>query len=532
MEGLLLKTAGRYLPYFAGASFRRMNSTSVSSFPQGQIEPEIRSLLVRIRDLLTEEGIAAYLVGGFVRDVLLGRVTADIDIAVAADALEVTERVATVLGGRAVLLDKVNKVGRVVLPDEPKPTGKGRLEIDFSTFEGTIEPDLLRRDFTIDAMAVDLRQMGQERIQVIDPFHGQMDQQKRIIRAVTATAFVADPVRLLRAVRLAVELGFEIEENTETIIKRDAHLIADVAGERVREELIRLLAVAGAGRFLSYLDDLGLLTALFPELETARGVTQPKEHFWDVLNHSLRAVMAVDFILRRGDWEYADAGALAAVPWGQDLVEHFNQEISCGSRRAALLKLAALLHDVAKPQAKALDADGRVRFLGHPQQGAAITAGILERLRFSSREVKLVESEVRYHLRPGQMSQEGLPTRRAIYRYFRDAGDAAIDTLFLSLADHLATRGPNFDTERWREHTEMVAYALAERFQEESVVHPPKLVSGDDLINLFSLSPGPKFKEVLEAVREAQAAGEVTTREEALAYIGNYPLTRSDKENA
>jgi poly(A) polymerase len=181
--------------------------------------------------------------------------------------------------------------------------------------------------------------------------------------------------------------------------------------------------------------------------------------------------------------------------------------------------MAALLHDIAKPQAKTIEANGRMRFLGHAQQGATASAIILERLRFSSREIKLVETMVKYHLRPTQMSQNGPPSPRAIYRYFRDTGDAGIDILFLSLADHLATRGPNLKLEPWQVHTQLVGYVLTKRFQEESVVTPPKLISGHDLIRLFGLSPGPQIGELLEVVCEAQASGELNTREEALSYI-------------
>ncbi|MGB2826578.1 MAG: HD domain-containing protein, partial [Dehalococcoidales bacterium] len=250
-----------------------------------------------------------------------------------------------------------------------------------------------------------------------------------------------------------------------------------------------------------------------------KGVTQPREHCWDVFEHSLRTVKAVDFLLREGDWEYAGTEALEAIPWSLELTQHFSREVGHGSTRKALLRLTALLHDIAKPQTKMVEQTGRTRFLGHPQEGALAVTDIMERLRFSTREIKLVEIMVRYHLRPTQMSHEGLPTNRAIYRYFRDAGEAGIDILFLSLADHLAARGENLDIAHWREHAEIIAHVLARHAEEEKLTAPPKLVDGHDLINLSDLSPGPRFAEILEAVREAQAAGEVSTREEALQYI-------------
>jgi len=481
------------------------------------------SLLTEVSRFLTQQGIESYIVGGFVRDVLLERDTADIDIAVAGNALEIASRVADNLGGKYVLLDKVNRVGRVVLRDERQ------WGIDFSTVEGSIEQDLRRRDFTIDAMAVDLRQLGKEctEIQLIDPFHGWDDLHQGVIRVVAETAFTSDAARLLRAVRLAAELGFSVDKGTEALVRCHSHLISGVAGERVREELLRLLAVPRAGQFLSYLDELGLLTALIPELAQAKGVSQPRVHFWDVFDHSIQTVVAVDFLLRQGEWQYAGKEVLAAVPWSTALAQHFDQAVSSGSTRGLLLKLAALLHDVAKPQTKSIDASGRARFLGHDREGAAIASGILERLRFSTKEIKLVEIMVRYHLRPTQLSHEGLPTPRAVYRYFRDTGEAGVDVLFLSLADHLATRGPHLKPDHWQEHTQIVEYVLAQRFQEERVIVPPRLVSGDDVINIFGMSPGPRIGELLEAVREAQASGELATREEALSYIREHLLSKA-----
>jgi len=488
------------------------------------IQPSASSLLTRVNRFLTEQGIKSYLIGGLVRDRLLGRDTADIDIAVSADALEVAPKVANAFGGKYVLLDEVNRIGRVILSDEG-----AKWELDFSTLQGSLEQDLARRDFTIDAMAIDLEKAIQSPV-LIDPFGGQNDLRQGIIRAVAETAFPSDPVRLLRAVRLAAELGFRIESQTETLIQRYSHLIASVAGERVREELLRLFAMSRSGQFLTYLDELGLLTAIFPELVPTKGAEQPKEHFWDVFEHSIKTVAAVDFLLRQGDWEHAGEEVLAAVPWSAELKQHFDQEVSHGSTRKSLLKLAALLHDLAKPQTKTIEESGRIRFLGHAKEGATIAIAILERLRFSTKEIKLVEVMVRYHLRPTQMSHEGLPSRRAIYRYFRDAGEAGIDILFLSLADHLASRGQYLDLAQWQEHAQLVDYVLAQRFEEESLTVPAKLIDGHDLMDKFGLSPGPKIGEILEAVREAQAAGEVTTREEAFAYIEQLLASSSSKK--
>jgi len=324
---------------------------------------------------------------------------------------------------------------------------------------------------------------------------------------------------LLRGVRLAAELGFAIEPGTERLIRQNCQSAGWVSGERLREELVRLLALPGSDDLVRYLDELGLLTAVIPELEEMKGVEQPKEHYWNVFNHSVETVATVEFLLRESEWKYGGRDLLAAPPWSEDIGRHFEEEVSSGSTRRLLLKLGALLHDVAKPAAKTVDETGRMRFLGHTKQGAAMATAILERLRFSNREIRLVENLVYHHLRPVQMANDGLPTSRAIYRYFRDTEDAGIDILFLALADYLATQGPRLDVEEWQQHNQLMSYILTEHFKQQVEALPVKLIDGHDLMEVFGLSPGPLVGELLIEVREAQAAGELSTREEALTLV-------------
>jgi len=486
------------------------------------VEQETLAIIGELDKFFIERQVYACLVGGFVRDFLLGRSTADIDVAIAADSLVLATELADTLGGRFVPLDEVNRIARVVLFAGEKSQHKRQWYVDLSSIKGTLEQDLARRDFTINAMAVEIHAftLTQESAGVIDLFNGLQDLRERSIKAVSENVFKEDPVRLLRAVRLAAELNFTISNHTEDLIRRDHSLISSVAGERVREELLRILAVLNAGNYVHYLDRLGLLTGIFPELEASRGFEQPREHHWDVLNHSLETVKAVDFLLRQDSLEYGSAEILAAVPWSEKLSQHFAADMGNGVSRLALLRLAALLHDIAKPDTQVITGE-RMRFFGHTEQGAERVVNILERLKFSNKEIKLVELMVRYHLRPTQMGNQGLPTHRAIYRYFRDTGMAGIDILFLSLADHLAARGPKLDIKEWRRHADLVNYVLMEYLKKETIVAPPRLVDGHDLINIFGLKPGPCIGEILEAVREAQVAGEISSREEALSYIQN-----------
>jgi poly(A) polymerase len=484
------------------------------------VKPDLSRLLTDIARFLTDEGITAYLVGGAVRDMLLERDTVDIDVAVGADASEVARRIAGLLGGRYVPLDAETGTSRVVLLENDFSQHHGRRYIDFSTLRGDILEDLALRDFTIDAMAIKLdasdNMLDTDRI--IDPLNGRDDLRWNIMKAVDDNIFTADAARLLRAVRIAAELDFSIDVATEALISRDSRLITGVAGERIREELLRLLSLPGTGPRLIHMDKLGLLTAIFPELAPTRGVDQPKIHVWDVFDHSLQTVSTVEFLLREHDWEYAGEDVLSPVPWSNDLKAHFDGDVGSGSTRRSLLKLAALLHDIGKPQTKTIDDNGRARFLGHSQDGAATAVNILERLRFSKKEVNHIALLITYHLRPTQMSNEGLPTHRAIYRYFRDTGESGIDILFLCLADHLATRGSDLDLAGWRNHALMTTYVLKKRIEERELTRPSKLVDGHDLMQIFGLGPGREVGELLEAIREAQAAGEIESRQQALDY--------------
>jgi len=487
------------------------------------------SLLTKVSAFLIRQGIDSYLVGGYVRDTLLGRATRDIDIAVAAPALEIAQRIAKALDGKYVPLDAANEIARVVLIEGELTQGE-RWHLDFSTIRGDIAVNLSRRDFTIDAIAVNIRDLGVDysAVHLIDPFQGQKDLEKGLIRVVSKTVFQDDPVRLLRAARLAAEYGFTIEDETEALIQSQSQLICRVAGERVREELCRLLSTSNAAHFLRYSDYLGLLTAIFPELTATKGVEQPKEHFWDVFHHSIETVAAIERLMSAKDLEYKDE-ILNLVPCSPTLIQHFNQEVASGVTRVTLLKLAALLHDIAKPQTKSLEPNGRARFLGHTKEGAEIAGNIMPRLRFSTKETKMVQRMIESHLRLWQMGGEGMPTRRAIYRYFRDTDEVGIDTIFLTLADYLATYGPNLDREDWQRCIQLTEYILSQREKERDIVTPPKLINGHDLINIFALEPSRQIGKLLEAVREAQAAGEITTREEALAFVQKRLATEEQK---
>ena len=479
-------------------------------------------------------GGTAFLVGGYVRDRLLGLDPKDLDIAVAADPQELGRELAQELGGAFVPVSPAHGVARVVVPPSleladgadagtrpgeagASPVPQARRTIDLARLAGTIEEDLARRDFTVNALAVPLDHWLSPRWEqvALDPFNGRQDLTRKRIRAVSPGVFQEDPGRLLRAVRLAARLGFRLDPDTARSVRADASRIALVSGERVRDEFLDILAGEGARGQLEALDRLDLLCRIIPELAVTKGVDQPRaHHYWDVWGHLLHCVEAAEGVTGG----HRNSAIYSLVPWTGERVAYFRQEVSDGHTRRTILKLAALFHDIAKPQTKGPDATGRIRFLGHSEKGAEMAVRRLGDLRLSSRGIGMVRRMVEEHLRPAQMSQGAeLPSPRAVYRYYRDLGDVAVDNLYLCLADYLAAKGPELSPDRWAGHVRMVAHILQGVTPAPGPGQPARLVSGSDLMQHFGLPPGPRVGWLLDQIAEARAAGEVTTREEALA---------------
>lgn len=494
-------------------------------------------IIARTAAFLRQAGVPAWLVGGVVRDALLGRPLHDLDFAVSGDGMSLARRLANELGGAFVALDAERMVGRVVVVWEGR-----QLFVDLAALRGAdgIEADLWLRDFTVNAMAADTTTTA-----LIDPVGGLPDLQNRLIRAVSEQVFHDDPLRMLRALRLAGQLDFEIETATLTLIQRDAALITQPAAERVREELLGLLAPAGAAERVRLLEALGLLAHLLPELLLARGVTQSRPHILDVYEHSLAVLAAIEGLLpdggqgagagtgaggresgggdQGGDFLapdlWTEGGGLA--PWREAMVAHLAVEVSHQQPRWLLLKLAALFHDIGKPVTRSVGEDGRIHFYGHEAAGAEMARAILRRLKMPQKSIRWVERIVANHLRPLHLTQRLPPRRKTLYRYFRATGDAGPDVALLSIADQ---RGKGFIDDR----AEVVAVArhlLAAYFEEyTSLVAVRPLLSGREVIELAGIEPGPRVSELLERLKEAQAGGHIRDRESAIRYLED--LTR------
>ena len=464
------------------------------------------------------------MVGGAVRDMLLGRPLHDIDIVVEGDPHEAAREIAAALAGALVPL---KGLARVVA---------AHVQVDITRLSGPIEEDLARRDYTINAMALPLPlTSGSEKglPPVLDPTGGRDDLRRGVVRLVSPDALAADPVRLLRGPRLALELGFRVEGRTARAIRAHAQLLGRAAPERLTEELRRLLHLPDGGRGMSLLHHLGLLVQLFPELQEAEGVAQPYPHRQDVLAHLLDAARWADVILGRSATAEEERVRRATGHLMTPQVhERLGEEVAHGWQQAALLRLGALLHDIGKPRSRRRTQDGRVHFYGHDRLGAEMAAAIAARLRLPARAATFLTALVREHMRPvGLAAAPGLPSRRALYRLHRDAGGAATALALLFVADTLATSGPG-DRERLGRALEVARHLVLYGHEQDAL---PRLLSGHDVMAALGVGPGPLVGRVLQAVQEAAAAGEVCSKEEALDLarrIAQDPAPSQDPINA
>jgi len=447
-----------------------------------------------------------YLVGGFVRDLIRGHASPDIDLATSQNPMRLAERLAKTLGGTAFTLDEERGINRIQLPNG--------IRFDLARFKGpTLEQDLLARDFTVNAMALPLDEASRVTPPfanvLIDPTGGIRDLSQKTIRAVSKRSFRDDPLRILRAFRIAAELGFSIEPATLRLVKRDKALLKKISKERIREELLKLFCVKSSLPQLELMSRAGILQELLPESKPMERTARTYYGKGGVWKHSLEAFEILEEIL-------GNLGRLfprCAKP----LIAYVEEPIS-GYPRYSLLKLSELLHDVGKPKTAKM-IGGRLRFFEHEDVGARMTKKILERFRFSSEERDRAGRIVQAHMRPGNLATQPMITDRAIFRFFRDLDDDAMGALLVSLADHL-TYVPVRQRLKWKTPHERLTKKMVERyFLESEKVSPKKLIDGNTIMKTFSLSPGPLIGEILRAVQESQAIGEISNPGQALSWI-------------
>lgn len=477
---------------------------------------------------------AVYLVGGAVRDMLRGESAHDLDFAVSGGAIALARRVADALGGNFFVLDEERDTGRVLWK-----TGDGELVVDFAALRASdLEGDLRGRDFTINAMALDAAAPDR----LIDPLHGAQDLRDNVLRACSPDSFRDDPLRVLRAVRQSVGLHLRIEPATLRALKAEAPRLADCSAERRRDELFRMLEGSRVAVCVRLMDAVGALPAVLPELSGLKGVDQTAPHVYNVWEHTLATVQNLEALLGVLSGSYVEDSAsglmlgLAVMRLGRfrTKFEDHLQARALNPLRSerGLLFLAALYHDIGKPAALTVEPDGRTRFLDHDAIGAHMLSVRAQRLALSNPEVEQLVRVVRQHMRVHFLAREaGLPSSRSIYRFYRPVGEAGMDVCLLSLADMLATYGPNLTVDDWKRELDIVRVLMEGWFERAAeVVAPPRLVTGAELIAAFDLTPGPVVGRALDALQEAQAAGEVSDREQALVYVSSWLKYNQDRQ--
>jgi poly(A) polymerase len=462
----------------------------------GRLEALERSAQLGLaREALADRG---WVVGGTVRDALLGRPLEDLDLVVPADSRAAATELGRITKGHAFELSEDFAAWRIVADDRS-------WQADVTAMRGgSIEADLTLRDFTVNAIAVPLA--GGD---VIDPHGGEADLDRRCLRAVTPESFRDDPLRTMRMPRLACELGFAVDERTVELARAQAQAIERVSPERSYYELRRLLSSPDPLSGLELMDRAHLVAALLPELEQLKGVEQNPYHHLDVWGHTLEVLEQLLEIEHDPARVFGERGDAVARELARPLADELT--------RWQALRLGALFHDVAKPATRAVSDEGRVLFWGHDELGARMCREIARRLRASAAMGEFLARLALHHLRLGFLVHRRPLERRDLYRYLRACEPVEVEVTVLSTADRLATRGERTRAEAITNHLDLAREIAAEALAWRTKGPPELPVRGDDLIAELRIEPGPRLGELLEELREAVFAGELSSREEALA---------------
>ncbi len=432
-------------------------------------EVKIPEEILAIARKLEEAGWEAHLVGGCVRDFLLGIAPKDWDITTNANPLEIQKifpesAYENVFGTVAIKTGSEEPTLKIVEITTFRKEGKytDKRHPDEIKFAKNIEEDLSRRDFTINAIAIGLTTSHQSlTTSIIDPFGGQIDLKNKIIRTVGVPheRFTEDALRLMRAGRLATELGFEIEDETINSIKKHAGLLEVIARERIRDEFVKIITAKNAASGIQLLEDLGLLKYILPELREGIGVGQNKHHIYTVWEHNLRAL-----------------------------------NYSAEKDYSLELRLASLLHDVGKPKTKVGEGLNST-FYNHEVVGAKMAARALDRLHFSKALIEKVVHLVRYHLfyyNVGEVTEAG------VRRFLRRVGPENVDDFIkLREADRIGSGVPKAVPYKLRHLLFMIEKVKADPIS-------PKMlkVNGEDVMRILSIPPGPKVGQILAVLLE------------------------------
>lgn len=437
-----------------------------------------------------------YLVGGTVRDFYMGLESTDRDIIVMdEDARDFALKLSELFQATFVPLDEENKIYRIVLPDKIN-------YIDVTNPVGdSIEKDLMRRDLTINAIAVNIR-TGE----LIDISGGVTDIMNKCINYVNELNFVDDPLRLLRVYRFQALYGFQLAPETINAVCKYSDLIHKPAVERINYELLKLFGGDYAHIALENMNKTWILEEIFPFVKELKQVPPNSHHHLDLFHHSIETVKQVQIL-------YNEAP--------DEVKEHLRRIDFGGFSRLAHLKLAAFMHDIGKFSTWTIE-EGKHRFIKHDDVGSKMSVKILKDLHFSNKQIDYISSMIKYHIYPSHVMTSPQITEKIMMRYVRKMDTNSIDAIILAQADRLSARGPEITDQIVERNITSLNMLLRFYLEARETLKPlPKLLSGNDVMQILNIKPSKRLGEIMEALHEAQISGDVITKEHAIEFVKN-----------
>ena len=447
-----------------------------------------------IKPYLTD--VEAYIVGGFVRDILMNKKSPDRDLILCGcDVEKFSRELADKLNAHFIELDSVNKIYRIVLENK----------IDYiditMPIENDFEKDIKRRDLTINAIAYNLKTS-----EIIDLVGGVDDIKNKKIKGICDKNFEDDPLRLLRIFRFYAKTGFEIDESLIELSKKLYKHINEPAKERVTVELLKMFEGKYCDLALLKLDECGLLEEIFPIYKEVKKIPPNSHHHLDLIHHLIESVRQVQMIYEKSSEE----------------VKNYLETIKYGSvQELAFLKLATFLHDIGKPSCWTIEEDTlRHRFIKHDEIGSKLVVPILKDLKFSKKQIQYVQTLIKYHIYPSSMVSAEDVTDKAFMKFYRKMEGYVIDLIILAMADRLSARGEKITEDIVNKNINALTKLLSDYLEMRKDIKPlEKLLDGRDIMELLKIKQGPKLGEIINALKEAQISGNVTTKEEAVEFV-------------
>ncbi len=450
-----------------------------------------------IKPYLTD--VEAYIVGGFVRDILMNKKSPDRDLILCGcDVEKFSRELADKLNAHFIELDSVNKIYRIVLENK----------IDYiditMPIENDFEKDIKRRDLTINAIAYNLKTS-----EIIDLVGGVDDIKNKKIKGICDKNFEDDPLRLLRIFRFYAKTGFEIDESLIELSKRLYKRINEPAKERVTVELLKMFEGKYCDLALLKLDECGLLEEIFPIYKEVKKIPPNSHHHLDLIHHLIESVRQVQMIYEKSSEE----------------VKNYLETIKYGSvQELAFLKLATFLHDIGKPSCWTIEEDTlRHRFIKHDEIGSKLVIPILKDLKFSKKQIQYVQTLIKYHIYPSSMVSAEDVTDKAFMKFYRKMEGYVIDLIILAMADRLSARGEKITEDIVNKNINALTKLLNDYLEMRKNIKPlEKLLDGRDIMELLKIKQGPQLGKIINALKEAQISGNVTTKEEAINFVIEY----------